>query len=83
MMYPFDEALEGYPWSRSVQTMFASLRKQCEDYIKEEPGVELTPDMVLLGILRFGQQHRSNSQFLAGRLSAIANKSDEELSKLL
>jgi len=66
-----------------VRSMFDMLRKQCESVINTEPDFYLSPDMVLLGILRFGQQHRNDSQYLAGRLSAIANRSDLELADLL
>jgi len=85
---PFDtgaDLLKEYSWSGSSQAMLQELLDMRVRLHQKNPDetAPLTPEIVMLGILKFGQQRVNSEHYLAGKLAAIIGTSMSRLDRLL
>ena len=79
------ELLKAYRWSRSMKGLLHSLLQIRSRLHQKSPSetAPLTPEIVMLGVLQFGQERADAQNYLASKLAEIVSITKSRIERLL
>jgi hypothetical protein len=76
-------AIGRWNWSQSLRSMFEELGQKFAAFWKRGQHPRLTPEIVMLVILQFGQRRKGDPSYVAATFADIINTTPEDLSRML